>query len=396
MSFGAAVADNLFALSQASEEEQGAIIETIKTRINDRVRSAIENGLTGWQKTRVFLGTLNLDDIIGNDFQNFPDLLPTPILLTFGVNPAGRLLFYRDTTQNGTGDVANPSVIGLGGWQNFKFLFSGGNGIIYAVDQDGSCCSTATLLRTGPAMSPTPRSLAWADGRTSSPSSPAATASSTPWTRTARLLFYRDTTQNGTGDVANPSVIGLGGWQNFKFLFSGGNGIIYAVDQAGQLLFYRDTTQNGTGDVANPSVIGQGGWQNFKFLFSGGNGIIYAVDQDGSCCFTATLLRTGPAMSPTPRSLAWADGRTSSFSSPAATASSTPWTRPPGRRMNTRSKAIFWCGPSASIAARPRSTPSRTPNPPSMPLTARSGHFRLSCSTPHPPRSPSSSRRSSV
>ena len=142
---------------------------------------------------------------------------------------SGRLLFYRDLTQNGTGDVSNPSVIGLGGWQNFKFLFSGGNGIIYAVDQDG------------------------------------------------RLLFYRDTTQNGTGDVANPSVIGQGGWQNFKFLFSGGNGIIYAVDQAGQLLFYRDTTQNGTGDVANPSVIGLGGWQNFKFLFSGGNGIIYAV-----------------------------------------------------------------------------------------------------------------------
>jgi hypothetical protein len=27
--------------------------------------------------------------------------------------------------------VANLSVIGLGGWQNFKFLFSGGNGIIY-------------------------------------------------------------------------------------------------------------------------------------------------------------------------------------------------------------------------------------------------------------------------
>jgi hypothetical protein len=29
--------------------------------------------------------------------------------------------------------------------------------------------------------------------------------------------------------VANPSVIGLGGWQAFKHLFSGGNGIIYAV-----------------------------------------------------------------------------------------------------------------------------------------------------------------------
>jgi Tachylectin len=93
-----------------------------------------------------------------------------------------------------------------------------------------------------------------------------------------RLLFYRDLTQNGTGDVSNPSVIGLGGWQAFKFLFSGGNGVIYAVNEDGQLLFYRDTTQDGSPtSVSDPSVIGLGGWQAFKFLFSGGNGIIYAV-----------------------------------------------------------------------------------------------------------------------
>jgi hypothetical protein len=50
------------------------------------------------------------------------------------VEQGGRLLFYRDQTQNGTGDVSSPAVIGLGGWQDFRFLFSGGNGIIYAVD----------------------------------------------------------------------------------------------------------------------------------------------------------------------------------------------------------------------------------------------------------------------
>jgi hypothetical protein len=79
--------------------------------------------------------------------------------------------------------------------------------------------------------------------------------------------------------VDTPSVIGLGGWSDFDFLFSGGDGIIYAVDQAGQLLFYRDYTQNGTGDVDTPSVIGLGGWTDFKFLFSGGNGIIYAAEK---------------------------------------------------------------------------------------------------------------------
>jgi len=100
-----------------------------------------------------------------------------------------------------------------------------------------------------------------------------------------RLLFYRDETQDATGDIGAPKVIGLGGWQHFKFLFSGGNGIIYAVDQAGRLLFYRDYKQDGTGDVNTPAVIGLSGWQQYKFLFSGGNGIIYAVDQAGKLLF---------------------------------------------------------------------------------------------------------------
>jgi hypothetical protein len=78
----AAVADNLFALSQAGEEELDAIIETIKTRVKDRVKSAIEDGLTGWQKTRVFLGTLNLDDIVNSASKNFPNPHVTPSTFT--------------------------------------------------------------------------------------------------------------------------------------------------------------------------------------------------------------------------------------------------------------------------------------------------------------------------
>jgi hypothetical protein len=102
---------------------------------------------------------------------------------------------------------------------------------------------------------------------------------------TSRLLFYKDFNQNGTGDVNTPKVIGQSGWGDYKFVFSGGNGIIYAVDQAGRLLFFRDKTQDGTGDIGFPKVIGLGGWQQFKFLFWGGNGIIYAVDQAGRLLF---------------------------------------------------------------------------------------------------------------
>lgn len=115
-----------------------------------------------------------------------------------------------------------------------------------------------------------------------------------------QLLFYRDWHRDGTGDVSSPSVIGLGGWQSMKHLFSGDNGVIYAVDEQGRLLFYRDTTQNGTGDVANPSVIGLGGWQQMKDLFYGGNGIIYAVDEQGRLLFyrDATQNGTGDVSNP--------------------------------------------------------------------------------------------------
>jgi hypothetical protein len=46
---------------------------------------------------------------------------------------SGALLYHRDTTRNGTGTVSSPSTIGLGGWQNMRHVFSGGNGILYAV-----------------------------------------------------------------------------------------------------------------------------------------------------------------------------------------------------------------------------------------------------------------------
>ena len=111
--------------------------------------------------------------------------------------------------------------------------------------------------------------------------------------RSGRLLFHRDQTQDGIRDVTGPTVIGPGGWQNHRFVFSGGEGIIYAVDQAGRLLFYRDKKRDGTGDVANPAVIGLGGWQNFRLVFSGGEGIIYAIDQAGRLLFYRDKKRDG-------------------------------------------------------------------------------------------------------
>jgi hypothetical protein len=72
----AAIVANLFALDAAEriedeeqrEAEKKRIIKIIQGRVEDRVKSTIENNLSGWEKARVFAGTLNLDDSLGSDF----------------------------------------------------------------------------------------------------------------------------------------------------------------------------------------------------------------------------------------------------------------------------------------------------------------------------------------
>lgn len=79
----AALADHLFELSQASPQQEKAIIDAIRGRVNSRVRSAIRNGLTGWQKARVAIGTLNLDDIVGSGFIHVREIVGQQFALTF-------------------------------------------------------------------------------------------------------------------------------------------------------------------------------------------------------------------------------------------------------------------------------------------------------------------------
>src|SRR4051794_28485794 len=69
------------------------------------------------------------------------------------------------------------------------------------------------------------------------------------------------------------------GWNEFWKVFSGGDGIIYAINYGGDLLYYKDSARNGTPAWANAG-IGQrigGQWGDFLQVFSGGDGIIYAV-----------------------------------------------------------------------------------------------------------------------
>ncbi len=92
-----AIADNLFALSAANEEETKAITDQISERVAGRVRSAIENGLSAYEKAKVFAGFLNLDNSIGSDFKSFGKDFLGPASFTMHFESKGKILGVFDT-----------------------------------------------------------------------------------------------------------------------------------------------------------------------------------------------------------------------------------------------------------------------------------------------------------
>lgn len=94
---GQAIAANLAGLAGASNAlERAPIIKIIQDRVAAKVESAIGDALTGFQKVRVWVGTLNLDDQVGSDFlaltdDSFPSLRTRPFQMVFrseGSNPS--------------------------------------------------------------------------------------------------------------------------------------------------------------------------------------------------------------------------------------------------------------------------------------------------------------------
>lgn len=133
------------------------------------------------------------------------------------------------------------------------------------------------------------------------------------------LLWHRhDGWRDGSSNWAANSGDKVGdGWGQFKQVFSGGDGVIYAVQENGDLLWYRhDGWRDGSNRWAEGSgtKVGQG-W-DFKHVFSGGNGVIYAVQH--SRLDAATGRRIGRHLL-WYRHDGWRDGRSSWAANSGAT-----------------------------------------------------------------------------
>lgn len=179
----------------------------------------------------------------------------------YAVSDTGLLYFFRDEARNGNTVWAfggAPRQIGQG-WQNIHQIICGGGGVIYAIDID-------------------------AGGN-------------------GRLLYFKDLARNGNEHWAGGvKVLANGGWEDYTRVFSGGDGILYAIGTNGDLYFFRDEARDGSvrwsfGGV--PQKIGSG-WNGVRDVAYGGDGIIYAVTPDGRLLWFRDLGRNG--------TFSWANG----------------------------------------------------------------------------------------
>ncbi|NOU32035.1 MAG: hypothetical protein HOO96_29375 [Polyangiaceae bacterium] len=214
---------------------------------------------TGWDVKQLFAGSAS-DGVL------------------YTVDAGNQLHWYRNSGRVGGAfrwEPGSGSVVGYG-W-NFKTLFSGGDGIIYGITP---VVPATPATGIGPDYAAHPASG-------------------------GELKWYRhDGRQDGSFAWAPRSGSTVGtGWGGFKQVFSGGDGVIYAITPAtpatprtgigatyaghpasgGELKWYRHIGRaDGTFTWAPGSgaVVGTG-WGSFEKVFSGGDGVIYTVASNG-------------------------------------------------------------------------------------------------------------------
>jgi hypothetical protein len=226
-----------------------------------------------------------------------PAPAPVPTLdaahpaIIYGIGADGVLRWYRHNgATNGVGANIAGSWAGANNvsteWNAFKQVFTGGNGVIYAITQDGKLIwfrHSAFLTGQGadvPGAWDEAHEVAseWGDFRNAFSAGDGVIYAIAP---DGQLLWFRHTGfADGRAEWEGPIPL-TGGWANYEQVFSGGNGVIYAVGADGILKWNRhDGYRTGANEWQAAKNVGSG-WNGLRAVFSAGNGIIYAISPDG-------------------------------------------------------------------------------------------------------------------
>ena len=169
----------------------------------------------------------------------------------YRVDTNGDLYWYKHYGYgNGAFSWENGKKIG-NGWQS-RQVISGGGGVLYSLQYDGTLLWQKHQDYYG-------GSADWANNGTAK-----------------KVGAANDNVLDPvTGRITNV------GWKNARFIFSGGYGTVYMIDDKGDLYWNRHLGyQNGTDKWDERKKIGNG-WQSMREVFSGGGGTIYAVNSEG-------------------------------------------------------------------------------------------------------------------
>lgn len=195
--------------------------------------------------------------------------------ITGGPRPSGGdLMWFRhDGRLDGSFKWEGPEKVGSR-WDAFKQVFSGGDGIVYGV---------------------TPRVEATYSSDVSDPVSGGQVNTGLTPASGRDLLWYRHVgRKDGSFRWQGPQRVGFR-WDVFKHVFSGGDGIIYGIQENGDLMWYRHVGRaDGSFLWKGPKKVGLG-WGELTQVFSGGDGIIYGVTPRS---VAAVPITGGPTQAP--------------------------------------------------------------------------------------------------
>jgi tachylectin len=105
------------------------------------------------------------------------------------------------------------------------------------------------------------------------------------------LLYYKYLGMSDGSKSWGKTGARIGNGWNFRQVFSGGDGVIFAITEEGDLLYHKyrglsDTafTNSGSSSWGTTGARIGNGW-NFRQVFSGGDGVIFAINEEGELLY---------------------------------------------------------------------------------------------------------------
>ena len=220
---------------------------------------------------------------VGRGWNGFLSVIPGGLNIIYLIRPDGTLDWRQHLgARTGLTEWGPAKVVGRG-WNGFRQVFSGGDGILYVIEAGGKLrwykhngYQTGAGMET-PGAWDGPREVArgWGDFKHVFG---AGNGIIYAITNEGKLLWCK---HNGyrtgagletAGAWEGPKEVGRG-WGDFKNVFSAGDGVIYAITQEGKLLWYKHNGYldgrglESAGAWEAPKEVGRG-WEKFDQVFA--------------------------------------------------------------------------------------------------------------------------------